>query len=58
MFGVVLKVPLLDTAEIGAYDFEVRIFTILNLPEMTFKISLINLYGIRIMRFGKVFLLS
>jgi len=56
MFGVVLKSPLLDTAEMGTYESEVRIFTTVNLPEMLFKIYLINLCGIRLVRFGKVFL--
>jgi hypothetical protein len=55
MFGVVLKGPLLNTADIATYDSEVRMFTTVNLPEM--KTYPVNLYGIRIMRFGKVFLL-
>ena len=53
-----LKSPLLDTAEMGTYDSEVRFFTTVNLPEMLFKIYLIDSYGIRLVRFGKVFLLD
>ena len=57
MFDVVLKGPLLNTAETGTYDSEVKIFTTVTLPEMTFKIYLVSLYGIRIMRFAKYFFL-
>lgn len=42
----------------GTNDSEVRTSTTVNLPEMVFKIYLINLYGIRLVRFGKVFLLD
>lgn len=48
----------MNTAEVGTYDSEMRIFTNVNLLEITFKIYVINSYGIGIMHFGKVFLLT